>query len=115
MMELEIRILLERTLDRTFRATYVDDKRHIHGVLMIETTSYNIAYLVAALDLASKVCSKEGNKSIFITNRVIYNILTKAKALDKKFLKEWYRPLSKELNEVLQCENIRFIRTNTDI
>ena len=115
MMELEIRILLERTLDKTFRATYVDDKRHIHGVLMIETTSYNIAYLVAALDLASKVCSKEGNKSIFITNRTVYNILTRAKALDKGFLKEWYRPLLKELNEISQCENIRFIRTNTNI
>ena len=115
MMEVAITIILERTLDQTFRATYVDDKRHIHGVLMIETTSYNIAYLVAALDLASKVCGKEGNKNILITNRTIYNILIKAKALDKGFLKEWYRPLLKELNEVLQCENIRFIRTNTDI
>jgi hypothetical protein len=82
---------------------------------MIETTSYNIAYLVAALDLASKVCSEEGNKNIYITNKIVYNILTKAKALDKKFLKEWYRPLLKELNEISQCENIRFIRTNTDI
>lgn len=116
MVELEIRILLERTLDKTFRATYVDNRGTIHGVLMLETPSYDIAYVISALDLATKMCKKELEKStIHITNKIAYNALTGRKNIDKGFFKEWYRPVLKEIEEIKNCENIRFVRTNTDI
>lgn len=113
-MVLEVRILLEKTLNSTFRATYVDNKETIHGVLMVETPSYDIAYIISALDLATKMCRKELEKvTIYITNRIAYNALTGRKNIEKGFLKEYYRPVLKEIEEIKNCEVVKFVHINS--
>lgn len=113
-MEMEVRILLEKTLDTTFRATYVDNRGTIHGVLMVETPSYDIAYIISALDLATKMCKKELEKvTIYITNKIAYNALTGRKNIEKGFLREWYRPVLKEIEEIKNCEIVKFVRIDS--
>lgn len=113
-MEMEVRILLEKILDTTFRATYVDNRGTIHGILMVETPSYDIAYIISALDLATKMCKKELEKvTIYITNKIAYNALAGRKNIEKGFLKEYYRPVLKEIEEIKNCEVVKFVHINS--